>query len=61
MTAAEIFKECISNRLQPLVIKYEPYKGKYNTFPYLHANREDFEGAFSSLLFDAIIFMHMKK
>lgn len=61
MTAAEIFKECISNRLQPLVIKYEPYKGKYNTFPYLHANREDFEGAFSSLLFDAIIFYAYEK
>lgn len=61
MTAAEIFKACIGDRLTPLIIKYEPYKGKYNTFPYLHTNRDDFEEVFSSLLFDTIVFYAYEK
>lgn len=61
MTASEIFQECIGKRLLPLVMKYEPYKGKYETFPYLHADREDFEAAFSALLFDAIVFYAYEK
>ncbi len=61
MTATEIFQECIGKRLSPLVIKYEPYKGKYETFPYSHINTDDFESVFSSLLFDAIIFYAYEK
>ena len=61
MTASEIFQECIGKRLPPLVMGYEPYKGKYETFPYHHANREDFEMMFASLLFDAIIFYAYEK
>lgn len=61
MTATEIFQECIGKRLPPLVMKYEPYKGKYETFPYIHTNTDDFETAFSTLLFDAIIFYAYEK
>ncbi len=61
MNASEIFQECIGKRLPPLVMKYEPYKGKYQTFPYLHVNRDDFEMAFSELLFDAIVFYAYEK
>ena len=61
MNASEIFQECIGKRLPPLVMKYEPYKGKYETFHYIHTNRDDFETAFSALLFDAIIFYAYEK
>ena len=61
MTASEIFQELIGKRLPLLVMKYEPYKGKYEIFPYLHVNREDFEAAFSELLFDAIVFYAYEK
>ena len=61
MTAIEIFQEYIGKRLPPLVMKCEPYKGKYETFPYIHTNTDDFEKAFSVLLFDAIIFYAYEK
>lgn len=61
MTASEIFQECIGKRIPPLVIKYEPYKGKYETFPFRHTNRDDFETAFSAILFDAIVFYAYEK
>ena len=61
MDAIEIFKELIGDRLEPLIIKYLPYKDAFITHPYRHTTNADFEKNFTDILFDSIIFYAYEK
>lgn len=56
MDAIEIFKKIIGEKLRPLVIKYDPYKDVFITYPYRHVFDDDFEQNFSDIMFDSIVF-----
>lgn len=61
MDAVDIFKEIIGKRLEPLLVKYNPYTEKYLTYPYRHIFLPDFEPRFANVLFDTIIFYAYEK
>ena len=61
MNAIEIFKQLIGNRIEPLIIRYNPYEDVFATHPYRHTFDLNFENDFVDILFDSIIFMHTKK
>ena len=61
MDAIEIFKKLIGDRLEPLIIKYLPYRDAFITHPYSHTTNANFEENFSDILFDSIIFYAYEK
>ncbi|MDE6758426.1 MAG: SAVED domain-containing protein [Clostridia bacterium] len=61
MDANEIFKQLISGRITPLIIKYSPYEDVFVTHSYRHILDFNFEKSFSDVLFDSIIFYAYEK
>lgn len=61
MDAIEIFKQLIGEKIKPMIIKYEPYKDVFTTYPYSHILDADFEERFTDTIFDSIIFYAYEK
>ena len=61
MDAIEIFKQLIGEKIQPMIIKYEPYKDVFITHPYSHILDADFEARFTDTVFDSILFYAYEK
>ena len=61
MEAIEIFKQLIGEKIKPMIIKYEPYKDVFTTYPYSHILDADFEERFTDTIFDSIIFYAYEK
>lgn len=61
MDAIEIFKKIIGEKLEPLIIKYDPYNDGFHTQPYHHVTHDDFEQNFVDVIFDNIIFYAYEK
>ncbi len=61
MDAVEIFKQLIGDKIEPMIIKYDPYKDVFATYPYSHILDSDFEKRFSDVIFDSIIFYAYEK
>ena len=61
MDAVEIFKQLIGDKIEPMIIKYDPYKDVFETHPYSHVLDSDFEEQFSDVIFDSIIFYAYEK
>lgn len=61
MDAIEIFKRLIGEKIKPMIIKYEPYKNVFTTYPYSHILDADFEERFTDTVFDSILFYAYEK
>lgn len=61
MNANEIFKQLIGEKIKPMIIKYEPYKNVFTTYPYSHILDADFEERFTDTVFDSILFYAYEK
>ena len=61
MDAISVFKEQIGNRLKPIILSYDVYKDKFQTYPYHHVLDDDFEQKFAEILFDSIVFYAFEK
>lgn len=61
MDAIEIFKQLIGEKIKPMIIKYEPYRDVFTTYPYSHILDADFEERFTDTIFDSIIFYAYEK
>lgn len=61
MDAIEIFKQLVGEKIKPMIIKYEPYKDVFTTYPYSHILDADFEESFTDTIFDSIIFYAYEK
>lgn len=61
MDAIEIFKQLIGEKIKPMIIKYEPYKNVFTTYPYSHILDADFEERFTDTVFDSILFYAYEK
>lgn len=61
MDAIEIFKQLVGEKIKPMIIKYEPYKDVFTTYPYSHILDADFEERFTDTIFDSIIFYAYEK
>lgn len=61
MDAIEIFKRLIGEKIKPMIIKYEPYKNVFTTYPYSHILNADFEERFTDTVFDSILFYAYEK
>ncbi len=61
MNAIDIFKQLIGNRIEPLIIRYNPYEDVFATHPYRHTFDLNFENDFVDILFDSIIFYAYEK
>ena len=61
MDAIGIFKEAIGSRLNPLIVQYDVYADRFETYPFRHSFDENFEKQFSDVLFDSIIFYAYEK
>ena len=61
MDAIEIFKRLIGEKIKPMIIKYEPYKNVFTTYPYSHILDVNFEERFTDTVFDSILFYAYEK
>lgn len=61
MDAIDIFKGTIGSRLKPLIVQYDVYADRFETYPFRHSFDENFEKQFSDALFDSIIFYAYEK
>lgn len=61
MNAIEIFKQLIGDKINPMIIKYDPFEDVFETHPYSHVLDFDFEEKFISTIFDSIIFYAYEK
>lgn len=61
MDAIEIFKQIIGEKISPMIIRYDPYKDLFGTYPYSHVLDTDFEERFANAIFDSIIFYAYEK
>ncbi len=61
MNAIDIFKQLIGDKINPMVIKYDPYKDVFMTHPYRHVLDDDFEKRFVDIIFDSIVFYAYEK
>lgn len=61
MDAVEIFKQLIGDKINPMILKYDPYKDVFKTHPYRHVLDDDFEERFVDIIFDSIVFYAYEK
>lgn len=61
MDAIEIFKKLVGERLDGLIVTYNPYTDRFPTYEYTHVNKETFEPEFVDVLFDGIVFYAYEK
>ena len=54
--AERLYKELVGDRLEPLIVKYNPITGVFKYHPYRHAFEKSTEESLAGVLFDHLVF-----